>query len=218
MAVHNLDGKRRGIPTKYKGIQFRSLLEVRWAHFFDLMGWEYVYEPFDLEGWIPDFLLKGGIEVLVEVKPTTKFNEAVANKCLRAAQKGGWKGEILLLGAQPLKSEAGDFTLGWTNSARWKRWGKWWGEAPLYVLPAGETIASWVADFKGEKNGGMNPSKILADYTHKDADYGFRMCGLMGAKYLNDAHRCADASHFLEFLMSEWRFVQNQTQWKKPAA
>ena len=45
MAVHYLDGKRRGIPTKYKGIQFRSLLEFRWAHFFDLMCWEMSMNP-----------------------------------------------------------------------------------------------------------------------------------------------------------------------------
>ena len=218
MAVHNLDGERRGIPTKYKGIQFRSLLELRWAHFFDLMGWDYVYEPFDLEGWIPDFLLKGGIEVLVEVKPTAKFDKAVANKCLRAAQKGGWKGEILLLGVQPFKSDwTEDCVLGWTNSAAWCE--EWWGEATMYFMPRGESIAPWIADFKDKKNGGMSPGKIFADYTHKDADYGFRMCGLMGIEYLRRAHRDThDSTPTINDALSMWRFIQNETQWKKPAA
>jgi hypothetical protein len=56
------------IKTLYNGIKFRSRLEAKWAAFFDLLGWEWEYEPFDLNGWIPDFLLKHG-RVLVEVKP-----------------------------------------------------------------------------------------------------------------------------------------------------
>ena len=177
-----------------------------------------VYEPFDLEGWIPDFLLKGGIEVLVEVKPTTKFDEAVANKCLRAAQKGEWKGEILLLGVQPfLKSDWTErCVLGWTNSAAWCE--EWWGEAPMCLLPGGETITGWVADFEREKNGGMDPSKILADYTHLDADFGFRMCGLMGIEYLRRADIFTSGGATFDAISHLWRFIQNETQWKKPAA
>ena len=134
MAVHYLQEKRRGIPTKYKGIQFRSLLEVRWALFFDQMGWDYVYEPFDLEGWIPDFLLKGREDILAEVKPTTKFQEEVAEKCLRAANKGGWSGEILLLGVQPFRIDDGisNLALGWMN----KRGAtESWSEAMMTLMP-----------------------------------------------------------------------------------
>ena len=39
------DPSRPGIPTLYNGIQFRSRLEAKWAAFFDLLGWEYEYEP-----------------------------------------------------------------------------------------------------------------------------------------------------------------------------
>jgi hypothetical protein len=48
----------KAIETKYAGTIFRSRLEARWAAFFDVFGWSWVYEPFDLEGWLPDFLLK----------------------------------------------------------------------------------------------------------------------------------------------------------------
>lgn len=68
------------IPTMYAGVQFRSRLEARWAAFFDLVGWKWEYEPFDLEGYIPDFRLfdiaRGSYidaiypEMLVEVKGT----------------------------------------------------------------------------------------------------------------------------------------------------
>lgn len=47
------------IQTRYKGYNFRSRLEARWAVFFDALGlaWEYEPEGFQLEaGWyLPDF-------------------------------------------------------------------------------------------------------------------------------------------------------------------
>lgn len=64
------------IPTIYKGRRFRSRLEARWAAFFDLMKWPYEYEPFDLRGWIPDFVLTSGLQALVEVKPYLEWAQA----------------------------------------------------------------------------------------------------------------------------------------------
>lgn len=66
----------KAIETRYKGCNFRSRLEARWAVFFDALGvkWEYEPEGFDLGemGWyLPDFWLptfSGGM--WVEVKPT----------------------------------------------------------------------------------------------------------------------------------------------------
>jgi hypothetical protein len=59
------------IPTIYRGAQFRSRLEARWAAFFDLAGWRWDYEPCDFDGWIPDFVLFGAHgPIYVEVKPT----------------------------------------------------------------------------------------------------------------------------------------------------
>lgn len=68
------------IPTKYKGYQFRSRLEARWAGFFDLMGvsWEYEPEGFMLPSgrqYLPDFRLsfprvdREPAQVWCEVKP-----------------------------------------------------------------------------------------------------------------------------------------------------
>jgi hypothetical protein len=77
------------IPTVYKGIKYRSRLEARWAAFFDLLGFEFEYEPFDLGVWSPDFLLKGSgdlgsLDVLVEVKPITEFCNETAYKIQKA--------------------------------------------------------------------------------------------------------------------------------------
>jgi hypothetical protein len=64
-------------PTRYADVLFRSRLEARWAAFFDLMGWKWQYEPVDLEGWTPDFLISipcyhsecSTHDLFVEVKP-----------------------------------------------------------------------------------------------------------------------------------------------------
>jgi len=79
--------KTSGIPTLHKHRRYRSRLEARWAVMFDLLGWEYEYEPFDCDGWIPDFILIGKQPTLVEVKPITSFDPRVADKMLRACPK-----------------------------------------------------------------------------------------------------------------------------------
>jgi hypothetical protein len=58
-------------PTIYNGTKFRSRLEARWGCFFDLLGWNWQYEPFDLHGWTPDFIVYGKNSrfIFVEIKP-----------------------------------------------------------------------------------------------------------------------------------------------------
>ncbi len=66
---------RSGIPTRHLETNFRSRLEARWASFFDLIGWRWTYEPFDADGWIPDFLIAGDAPFLVEVGPVALLSE-----------------------------------------------------------------------------------------------------------------------------------------------
>ena len=65
------------IPTKYKGYNFRSRLEARWAVFFDNMKIQYHYEieGFPLESglYLPDFYLPQ-FKMFAEVKPC-EFND-----------------------------------------------------------------------------------------------------------------------------------------------
>jgi hypothetical protein len=77
------------IPTQYKGINFRSRLEAKWAKMFDLLGWKWEYEPFDLDGYIPDFLIKSERPLLVEIKPasTIKQLSAMCEKALKSIYK-----------------------------------------------------------------------------------------------------------------------------------
>lgn len=49
------------IQTKYKGCNFRSRLEARYAIYFDALGikWEYEIEGYNINGkwYLPDFWL-----------------------------------------------------------------------------------------------------------------------------------------------------------------
>lgn len=93
------------IPTKYAGVQFRSRLEARWAAFFDLIGWPWEYEPIDLAGYIPDFVLGFERPMIVEVKPLTDSVmhwdrcKHPAAEALAKIEKSGWQGEGILVGA-----------------------------------------------------------------------------------------------------------------------
>lgn len=90
----------KAIPTKYKGIQFRSRLEARWACFFDLIQWDWEYEPVDLDGWIPDFVIGPDCvdRIFVEVKPylAEPSNEEV-KRMFGGMLHRDWPDEILLL-------------------------------------------------------------------------------------------------------------------------
>lgn len=110
----------KAIPTNYAGVQFRSRLEAKWAALFDIAGLQWSYEPFDLEGWAPDFAIhtKDG-NILVEVKPVNLVpcsvleNGFTLPSCstfqkAAAHQRDNW---VLLLGERP-QSNAEHFGIG----------------------------------------------------------------------------------------------------------
>lgn len=95
----------RSYPTKYQGCQFRSRLEARWAAFFDLVRWPWVYEPFDLPGYSPDFLIRKPVDMIAEVKPCLN-KEAMISMSGKIIECK-WPGWIVMLGASPVKPEDG---------------------------------------------------------------------------------------------------------------
>jgi hypothetical protein len=109
------------IPTRYRGRLYRSRLEARWAAFFDLLGWEHEYEPFELNGWIPDFLLRGTwasgyrAGVLVEIKPVSTYDRDVGQKVIDACADTEWEGgtDRLLFGVAPWRAERRWLNIGW---------------------------------------------------------------------------------------------------------
>ncbi len=94
----------RGIETIYKGYKFRSKLEAQWAAMFDLLEWPWVYEPLDLDGYIPDFVLNFPKHpLLVEVKP--EFQLEGMEKHREKIERSGWTSEYVIVGVSPLMLE-----------------------------------------------------------------------------------------------------------------
>ena len=88
----------KAIPTTYKGIEFRSRLEAKWAAMFDAIGWRWEYEPIDLNGYIPDFIIKfESAPMLCEIKPA--MNEHELRLAAPKIEQSGWEDEALILGS-----------------------------------------------------------------------------------------------------------------------
>jgi len=82
--------KARAIQTKYNGNLFRSLLEARWAIFFDALKIKYRYEQFgfDLQDvwYCPDFFLPD-LRIWVEIKGEYPSDEAIHKAKLLASAR-----------------------------------------------------------------------------------------------------------------------------------
>lgn len=93
------------IPTIYRDIEYRSRGEARWAAFFDRMGWRHTYEPFDADGYIPDFAIHGTKPLIVEVKPTAVAETDYWSHVSKVATAliGHWEHSIFIAGASPFE-------------------------------------------------------------------------------------------------------------------
>ncbi|HEY2529547.1 MAG TPA: hypothetical protein VGJ20_16640 [Xanthobacteraceae bacterium] len=95
------------IPAGYKGVQFHSRLEARWAAFFDLCRWKWDYEPLDLKGWTPNFLIETPYcPVFAGIKPVElrdpETHELPFDCDLFKNAKEHWRDvQVLLLGREP---------------------------------------------------------------------------------------------------------------------
>ena len=108
-----------GIPTiGPKNIQFRSRIEAQWAYMFEALKWNWEYEPIDLNGYIPDFIITfdKNVQVLIEVKGDTNishifvspievkgdtniWDKSVYGHHAQKILKSGWKKHYLIVGA-----------------------------------------------------------------------------------------------------------------------
>lgn len=92
--------------TLYNGIKFRSKLEAQWAAFFDLLEWEYSYEPYELNGKVPDFIIKcdspnyGTKNLIVEVKPDIFISPQYQSEIYNAYELA--KTHILIVSEKPI--------------------------------------------------------------------------------------------------------------------
>ena len=100
----------QAITTMYDGIEYRSRLEARWAAFFHRLKWQFTYEPFDGNGYIPDFLIHGDFPMLIEVKPAVTPDDFTAPiEKIDRGLKDVWDGRILIVGLDPLPYLTSDY-------------------------------------------------------------------------------------------------------------
>ena len=83
----------------YRGVMMRSRLEARWAATFDALQWPWVYEPQDLEWYVPDFALTfEHAPIAVEIKPELALVDL--RQYAQRIVSAGWNAELLVLGAR----------------------------------------------------------------------------------------------------------------------
>lgn len=90
------------IQTAYKGYNFRSRLEARWAVFFDQLNIPYEYEPegYDLGNgyyYLPDFRID---DFFIEVKPSEQPTEEEKAKARLLSEHAGC--DVVIVCGQPL--------------------------------------------------------------------------------------------------------------------
>ena len=185
----------RGIETTHNGIEFRSMLEARWAAFFDIIGWDWVYEPFEADHYIPDFLIKGDLPLLIEVKPaaaeqdyrkhTDRIDKALAEV---------WAHDVVIVGASPLspiKSTAwGKPTLGLLS------------EGP-HPITFGDGPRFW--DAADWALCGCGTPGVFSD----SMSYALRPCNHVRGDRAGSVSRQA--------LEDSWRMATNKVKWKPSA-
>lgn len=189
-----------GIPTKYGFINFRSRLEARWAAFFDILGWSWTYEPFDLPGWIPDFVIVGSYgSVLVEVKPCSTSKQIGAELTAIRASLSPDSPPAMVVGVSPfiLPANGGvaEVVLGVGSQSGW-------GHEDPEDAPHNETCGFVLGRWKDEKSNGLHFG--IADQFDCYADK-------LGGWY--DGGRIRHAP-LVEEVLPLWAAACNLTQWK----
>jgi hypothetical protein len=180
----------QAIPTKYAGVQFRSRLEARWAAFFDLLRWPWHYEPIDLAGYIPDFILSGkDADFLIEVKPELRFS-GLLQHCDKVS-RSGWSGEFAIVGATaPFEVEDYRQFLG----AGYGGYGAW---------PAELIADTWVFN---------SCPRCVAGFNAYEGYYACRLCGVHEGDHFQDSSPIVRGHHLSDL----WREAGNAVQWRAP--
>lgn len=181
-----------GIATFYRGTQFRSRIEAIWAAFFDKCDWPWEYEPVDLLGYIPDFILTFPHEpVLVEVKSCMTVEELGTYS--KKVTDSGWRGDFLIVGGRLFED-----TVYQRPSI-----GLLYQASPG---PDGDDGPPWQSDALLHVCGKCKS----VSFHHADGGWHCASCGVSdGRKPLSFIDE--------EWVLKAWRDARNLVQWKKPA-
>lgn len=187
--------RRNAIPTNYRCAQFRSRLEAKWASFFDHMGWVWEYEPLDLSGYIPDFILTNFHKpLLVEIKPEIEFEALIPHA--KKIVESGWSGEFMICGAVLFKGETWD---GLSAGALFERYTSESENIDIpSEYPAHAVIGCGVLE---DDQRGCNRLGIV----HEEGSYHCRRCGAY------DGNICCLPP---DIVRSAWNRAGASVQWK----
>lgn len=181
---------RAGIPTTHRATRFRSRLEARWAAFFDTIGWRWEYEPFDLNGYIPDFAIFGAEPFLVEVKPYSSIADCFLEQ-LRLPACDGYA--QLVVGISPLLDVFGGEPSDAPN--RWWTGGSLWSERA-----EGNHLSHWTC---------------TAHWSFCSTCHQLVIEALLDGPICPCGHEVKIDPWVTEPLLEEaWAYARNVTQWK----
>lgn len=208
------------IPTVYADVQMRSRLEATWAAFFDQMGWKWSYEPVDLDGWIPDFVLE------------VDWNWADAWTEVPKCTRGYGECPVCHLGTTIWLAESHSSRVYVEVKPVWKR------DEPaakaafadmrrnrirhgllLGVEPQGQTIGWFntgeelAAGYIGKREGCSRPESF--DLTNS-SDFGDALCHSWWCDTVYDEDGYAGEPPASEQLAALWAQAKNEVQWRKP--
>lgn len=103
-------------PIEFRGRLYRSRLEARWAVFFEKIGWKYEYEPSEINGSNPDFIIQCTSEcydtkhIIVEVKPSVFITKEYINDVFKKYYSV--PAHIIILSDTPFYFEDNYFVIG----------------------------------------------------------------------------------------------------------
>jgi hypothetical protein len=189
-------------PTKARKIQYRSRLESKYGVLFERLQWEFQYEPFDLPGWSPDFLLTGGeYGVLIEVKPSYLVDQRLFDKLTKATENLPF--HVVILDENPFRKPD-----------------KFYESYVLFGLGAEYLARGEIGFFeeKGYSHTDFHPMLMKSVNDFSSLDYNHD--GMMGVMISHqDRKQFLDRNHdhvSIETLQFMWRECGNETMFLKP--
>lgn len=169
----------KALPTRFKGINYRSLLEARYAAWFDLVGVPVQYEPEAFAGYIPDFMHFGypgdrdrefGLldaydgagaycrGIVFEVKG------ALESFDFAKIRQSGWRGAVVCLDARgPAHAYIPDSELHECNDGGGAAWSSWREAASCY-FHVSDLESTWAEAGNLIQWKPHGPRKALANY------------------------------------------------------
>lgn len=181
------------IPTKFNGIEYRSRLEARWAAFMHNIDWEHTYEPFDGDGYIPDFIVHGNRPLFIEVKPAVMLAEYQEPEEKVGKGLVEFSHDVLIVGANPFPKLS--------KSAYYPDAG-WMGEFIEWGDGLSWDVGQWIT---------CNECGRVAVF-HSVMSYGGRPCWCASG---GDGHM---DDPLLGLMRSMWDDACNEVKWRGRAA